>query len=46
MVAPFAAAAIAGRVARAWADRVSRRPQSPIEDAVADAIAWFAAEFR
>jgi dihydroflavonol-4-reductase len=73
VVAPFSAAAVAGRVAKTWADRVSGRPplftpeavriarlglradcskavrelgmpQSPIETAVADAIAWFERE--
>jgi dihydroflavonol-4-reductase len=72
VVAPFAAAELAGGVARAWANRISHRaplftpeavriarlglradcsksvrelglPQRPIEDAVADALAWFSA---
>jgi dihydroflavonol-4-reductase len=72
VVAPFAAAELAGGVARAWANRVSHRaplftpeavriarlglradcskavrelglPQRPIEEAVADALAWFSA---
>lgn len=73
VVAPFAAAKIAGCAQRLWADRISKKPplftdaavriarlglradcskavrelglpQSPIEDAVADALAWFEKE--
>jgi dihydroflavonol-4-reductase len=72
VLAPFGAASLAGRVAKAWSDHVTHRPplftpeavriarlglradcskavaalglpQSPIEDAVADALAWFRA---